>query len=65
VYGPVGMNIARHWPVMAAYDDLLTYARAKGGRLPVETELRLFLDLFDVGFDGGANVGFRNWHPVP
>jgi len=23
------------------------------------------LNLYDVGHEGGANVGFRNWHPVP
>ncbi|KAG1882685.1 histidine-specific methyltransferase [Suillus subluteus] len=30
-----------------------------------EPELRLFLDKFSCGYEGGANVGFRNWHPVP
>lgn len=65
VYGPVSMDIAKHWAVLTSYDDLLKYARAKGGRLPTEPELRLFLDTYDVGYDGGANIGFRNWHPVP
>jgi len=41
------------------------YATIKGGRLPTEAELRLFYDNFENGYDGGANVGFRNWHPVP
>jgi L-histidine Nalpha-methyltransferase / hercynylcysteine S-oxide synthase len=59
------MDVARHWPVMTAYDDMLTYARALGGRLPDEAELRLFLDTYVVGHDEGANVAFRNWHPVP
>ncbi|KAF9501797.1 hypothetical protein BDN71DRAFT_1500819 [Pleurotus eryngii] len=65
VYGPVAMEIAKHWPVMTAYDDLVRYARWKGGRLPTEPELRLFLDTYEVGHENGANVGFRNWHPVP
>ena len=59
------MQIAQHWPVLTSYDHLLAYARSKGGRLPTEPELRLFLDMYDMGFEGGANVGFRNWHPIP
>ncbi|KAL1750928.1 C-type lectin protein [Schizophyllum commune] len=65
MYGPVAFDIARHWPVLTAYDDLAVYAASKGGRFPTEPELRLFLDTYDVGHAGGANVGFRNWHPVP
>jgi len=65
VYGPVPMKVAHLWPVMTTYDDLSTYAIVKGGRIPTETELRLFLDKFECGYEGGSNVGFRNWHPVP
>ena len=65
LYGPVAMAVAKHWPVLAAYDDLAEYARSKGGRLPTEPELRLLLDTYELGHEGGANVGFRNWHPVP
>lgn len=65
MYGLVPMHVAEHWPVLTSYDDLAIYAKAKGGRLPTEPELRLFLDLYEVGHEGGANVGFRNWHPVP
>ncbi|KAF8638064.1 hypothetical protein AX16_010696 [Volvariella volvacea WC 439] len=65
MYGPVAMSIARHWPVLTSYDDLSTFAKAKGGRLPTEPELRLLLNTYDVGYEGGANTGFRNWHPVP
>jgi hypothetical protein len=65
MYGPVLMEIAQHWPVLTSYDHLVAYARSKGGRLPTENELRLFLDTYDVGHEGGANIGFRNWHPVP
>ncbi|KAG5341084.1 hypothetical protein C0989_011676 [Termitomyces sp. Mn162] len=65
LYGPVPMNVAQHWPVIASYNDLSTYAAVKGGRIPTEAELRLFYDTFDSGYGGGANVGFRNWHPIP
>jgi L-histidine Nalpha-methyltransferase / hercynylcysteine S-oxide synthase len=65
LYGPVEMEYAKHWPCLTAYDDLVAYAQAKGGRLPTETELRLFLDTYQVNHAEGANVGFRNWHPLP
>lgn len=65
LYGPVPMTVAGDWPVLASYDELLEYARSKGGRLPTEPELRLLLNTYDVGHEGGANVGFRNWHPIP
>ena len=65
LYGPVSMDIAKDWPVLASYDDLMAYAQHKGGRIPTEPELRLFFDTYEVGGDGGANVGFRNWHPIP
>lgn len=64
-FGPVPFAIAAEWPVLASHDGLAAYAAARGGRLPSEAELRRFLDLYDVGYDGGANVGMRNWHPVP
>jgi hypothetical protein len=59
------MDIAKNWPVLNTYDDLMLYAQHKGGRIPTEPELRLFFDTYEVGHDGGANVGFRNWHPIP
>lgn len=65
LYGPVRMDIAGDWPVLASYDELEAYAKWKGGRLATEPELRLFLDTYDSGYEGGANVGFRNWHPIP
>lgn len=65
IFGPVPLAVARTWPVLTSYDDLAYYAKCKGGRLPTEPELRLFLDMYDVGFEGGANVGFRHWHPMP
>jgi formylglycine-generating enzyme required for sulfatase activity len=59
------MDIAQEWPVMADYNGLAAYAAHKGGRIPTDAELRLFKNKFDVGYEGGANVGFRNWHPTP
>ncbi|KZV82906.1 DUF323 domain-containing protein [Exidia glandulosa HHB12029] len=63
LYGPVEMEVAYEWPVLASYDALSTYATVKGGRLPTEPELRLFLDQFH--HSNAQNVGFRNWHPTP
>ncbi|KAF9464118.1 DUF323 domain-containing protein [Collybia nuda] len=65
LYGPIPLKIAQHWPVLTAYNDMSTYAIVKGGRLPTEPELRLFYDKFESGYEGGANLGFRNWHPIP
>jgi len=65
LYGPVPLDVAAHWPIVTSYDNFSIYAIVKGGRLPTESELRLFYDYFDSGYTGGANVGFRNWHPVP
>ncbi|KAH7885435.1 hypothetical protein F5I97DRAFT_1811346 [Phlebopus sp. FC_14] len=65
MYGPVPMQVAWEWPVLTCYDNLSIYASVKGGRIPTEPELRVFLDKFESGYEGGANTGFRNWHPVP
>ncbi|KAF8073937.1 DUF323 domain-containing protein [Lyophyllum atratum] len=65
LYGPVPLKIAQDWPVITSYINLSTYATVKGGRLPTEPELRLFSEKFEAGYEGGANIGFRNWHPVP
>jgi L-histidine Nalpha-methyltransferase / hercynylcysteine S-oxide synthase len=64
LYGLVSMEYAYHWPVIASYDDMSTYARVQGGRIPTEPELRLFYDTFCNGYLGGMNIGFRNWHPI-
>ncbi|KAL0579890.1 hypothetical protein V5O48_002137 [Marasmius crinis-equi] len=65
LYGPVPLEMAKHWPVITSYNNLSTYATVKGGRLPTEPELLLFFDKFESGYEGGANIGLRNWHPVP
>ncbi|KIK68974.1 hypothetical protein GYMLUDRAFT_153104 [Collybiopsis luxurians FD-317 M1] len=65
LYGPVPFDVARTWPVLTSYDSLEAYAKSKGGRLPTEEELRLFLDTYNVVTEEeGGNTGFRNWHPV-
>ncbi|KAG9315838.1 histidine-specific methyltransferase [Chiua virens] len=64
-YGSVPMTTAWDWPVLTSYDNLSIYASVQGGRLPTEQELRVFMDKFECGYEGGANIGFRNWHPVP
>ncbi|KZO97067.1 hypothetical protein CALVIDRAFT_536531 [Calocera viscosa TUFC12733] len=63
VFGPVQFEVAQHWPLQTAYDDIAAFAAAKGGRIPDEVELRAFLDQTDAG--EMANVGLKNWHPVP
>lgn len=65
LYGPIPIQVAWDWPVLTSYDNLSIYASVKGGRIPTEPELRVFLDKFESGYEGGANTGFRNWHPVP
>lgn len=65
LHGSVPIRIAWDWPVLTCYDSLSVYASVRGGRIPTEPELRLFLDKFSCGYEGGANVGFRNWHPIP
>ncbi|KAF9262875.1 hypothetical protein L218DRAFT_928448 [Marasmius fiardii PR-910] len=65
LYGPVPMKVAQHWPIITSFDNLSTYATVKGGRIPTEPELRLFYDKFQSGYEGGANTGFRHWHPIP
>ena len=59
------MRFAENWPMVGSFDELSAYAKWKGGRIPTEYELQLFLDGFNVGYEEGANVGFRNWHPYP
>lgn len=67
LYGPVAFAYAQHWPLMASYCELAAYAAHRGGRLPTEAELRLWLDTSegDRTERAGTNVGVRNWHPVP
>jgi formylglycine-generating enzyme required for sulfatase activity len=67
LYGPVGFDVAGSWPLQASKIELDAFAKSKGGRLPTEPELRALWDHPDGPRPGGeaANVGFKNWHPVP
>ncbi|KAF7364840.1 DUF323 domain-containing protein [Mycena venus] len=65
LYGPVPMKVAQNWPVLTSYNSLSKYVQVQGGRLPTEAELRMFYEKFAAGYEGGANLGFRNWHPTP
>jgi len=65
LYGSVPMKIAHLWPVTTDYDSLSAYATVRGGRLPTEAELLLFYDKIECGYEGGRNIGFRNWHALP
>jgi L-histidine Nalpha-methyltransferase / hercynylcysteine S-oxide synthase len=40
VYGPIPLKYARHWPVMASYDELAAYAKWSDGRIPTLEEAR-------------------------
>lgn len=66
-YGPVGFEIAGRWPLMASKVEIDAYAKSKGGRMPTEAELRmLWASEEGPKPDGGlANIGFKNWHPIP
>lgn len=67
LYGAVGMDVAGKWPLQASKCEVEAYAKHKGGRLPTESELRLFWENEQGSRPAGemANVGFKNWHPVP
>jgi L-histidine Nalpha-methyltransferase / hercynylcysteine S-oxide synthase len=40
VYGPIPLQYAFHWPLMASYDELAAYAKWAGGRIPTLEEAR-------------------------
>jgi L-histidine Nalpha-methyltransferase / hercynylcysteine S-oxide synthase len=40
VYGPIPLKYARHWPVIASYDELAAYAKWSDGRIPTLEEAR-------------------------
>ncbi|KAG8951718.1 hypothetical protein FRC04_005739 [Tulasnella sp. 424] len=63
LYGPVPLSVAANWPFAGAYDDLVAFAKWKGGRLPTEVELRTYMDRYEGSEE--SNIGFKNWHPVP
>ena len=67
LYGPVSFEIAGKWPLMASKNEIDSFAKSKGGRLPTEAELRLLWETPEGPRPAGqlANVGFKNWHAIP
>lgn len=65
LYGPVPLSVARDWPLIASYEELNAYALSKGGRIPTQAELRLFMD--DQASRGLVNAynnagwGYQRW----
>jgi hypothetical protein len=66
-YGPIEFDIGKDWPLMASKLEIEGYAKSVGGRLPTEAELRMLWETKEgPRVDGeNANIGFRNWHPIP
>jgi formylglycine-generating enzyme required for sulfatase activity len=66
-YGPIDFELGKEWPLMASKLEIEGYCKAKGGRLPTEAELRVLWETEEgPRVDGeNANIGFRNWHPIP
>ncbi|WVQ83173.1 hypothetical protein IAT38_005312 [Cryptococcus sp. DSM 104549] len=67
LYGPVSMQVAARWPLMASKLELEAFAKWKGGRLPTEGELRLLWESKEGPRVMATvnNVGCENWHPIP
>jgi hypothetical protein len=66
-YGPIEFDIGKDWPLMASKLEIEGYVKSVGGRLPTEAELRMLWETKEgPRVDGeSANIGFRNWHPIP
>jgi formylglycine-generating enzyme required for sulfatase activity len=67
LYGPMSLDVAGRWPLMASKVEIGAYCRFKGGRLPTEGELKLLFESDHGPRPAGkaANVGVKNWHPIP
>jgi hypothetical protein len=54
---------------MASYDEIDGYAHSKGGRVPSEAELRLFMDdqssRGDISVYNNAGWGYQRWWLEP
>lgn len=55
--------------MITSYDELEAYAKSKGGRIPTETELRLYMDhelsRGRVDVHNSAGWGFQRWWLEP
>lgn len=47
VFGPVTLDLAKHWPVIASYDELSRCAKWMGGRIPTMEEVRSIYEYVD------------------
>lgn len=77
VLGPVPFEVAAGWPVQVSGEQARAYAKAQGGRLPAEAELRRAAFTEPGGGvrarpwgdapddESRGNFGFRRWSPVP
>lgn len=48
VYGPIGLEYALAWPVMASYNELAGCAKWMGGRIPTADEVRSIYSYVDL-----------------
>ena len=67
LYGPISFVVGGLWPLLASKLEIDAYAKSKGGRLPTEPELVRLWEIDEGTRTAGnlANVGLRNWHPIP
>lgn len=55
VFGPIPWQYARHWPVMASYDELAAYAKWSDGRIPTLEEARSLYSHVEAAKDEDAD----------
>ncbi|GAA5902514.1 hypothetical protein JCM6882_002772 [Rhodosporidiobolus microsporus] len=63
LFGEVEMQYAREWPVAGSAEQLASFAKDKGGRLPTFAEQSAFNAAHPIDTPL-SNVGFANLHPV-
>ena len=56
VYGPVPLQLALDWPVMASYDELAAYAKWAGGRIPTLEEAHSIYNYVEMRKDEAIEV---------
>ena len=63
LYGIIDFEVGKKWPVIESLRNLNMFAKAKGGRIPTEPELKV-LQKYISNDHELANVSFSNWHPI-